>query len=192
MQPASVAEVVGGVVRRPRLEDPVAGIPLGLPRQSRHESVDRLGVLDGADQGTAAGSRYVPPTRGRMPINGFHAPSPDGPGHRGPVPPGQNRHSPAAQGQSPPSGKAHAGYQTQPSKRQVSLDTPEGESPINRKGASLSAGAEIEDNLVTALEWELWVCPVYPSSTLEPWLPKIYGGKLEGLSRGTNPACSKS
>ena len=53
-KPPSVPEVAGGVMGRADLQDPEAGVPLGLSGQRRHEVVYPLGVLDGAGQGTAA------------------------------------------------------------------------------------------------------------------------------------------
>ena len=78
-------EVAGGVMGRADLQDLEAGVPLGLSGQRRHEVVYPLGVLDGAGQGTAARPRHAPPTRGGLSFSGFDAPSPNGPGHGGPV-----------------------------------------------------------------------------------------------------------
>ena len=101
---------------RADLQDPEAGVPLGLSGQRRHEVVYPLGVLDGAGQGTAARPRHAPPTRGGLSFSGFDAPSPNGPGHGGPVPAGQERQPSAAQGQPSAAAQVHAGDQTEPAK----------------------------------------------------------------------------
>ena len=114
---------------RADLQEPEAGVPLGLSGQCRHEVVYALGVLNGAGQGTAACPRHAPPT------GGVNCPSAGSTLHRRMALDTEAR-SLRARSANPRRLRAsrrrplRCTRETRPSRprREVSLDTPEGES----------------------------------------------------------------